>query len=189
MGSAEGRIVVLSAPSGAGKTTIANHLVQELPLRFATSATTRNPRPDETRGEDYYFYTEEDFHRLIDNDELLEYEEVHGTYYGTLKEEVEEIDAPVLLDIDVNGAQTIKDVHGENVLLLFIAPPSISELRHRLKKRGADTEAEIERRLDRAEHELSFQDTYDHVIVNDDRQTAQEEAVKTVSAWLRKETY
>lgn len=182
------KVIVLSAPSGAGKTTIANHLVDDLPVTFATSATTRKPRSNETHGKDYYFYTESEFQERVQDNAFIEYEEVHnGTYYGTLKDEVDERSQPVLLDIDVKGGITVKDIYGDDALLLFIAPPSLDALERRLRRRGATDEAERRRRLQRATMEMTYQDDYDEVVVNDDLSDAVTRCSRIIKAFIDEE--
>jgi guanylate kinase len=181
------QIIVFSAPSAAGKTTIANEIVKELPVRFATSATTREPRPGEQHGDDYYFYDVETFSELVDDNAFIEYEEVHdNTYYGTLKDELERGDEAVLLDIDVKGALTINDLYGDNALLIFIEPPSLDVIEERLRQRDAHSDAEIQRRLDRATMEMQHRSAYDEVIVNDVLSDAVNEAQTAIATWLDK---
>lgn len=185
MGRNESHVIVLSAPSAAGKTTIANHLVDDLPIRFATSATTRSPRENEEHGDDYYFHSQASFQELIDEDELLEYEEVHdNTYYGTLRHEVETSDKPILLDIDVKGGMNVKQTYEENALLLFIAPPSLNILKQRLERRNTHSQQEIQQRLARAQTEMTYQEQYDHVIINDDLDEAVATTKQHIQDWL-----
>ncbi|MFB6097861.1 MAG: guanylate kinase [Salinibacter sp.] len=184
----ERNIVVLTAPSGAGKTTIAHRVLEAMPdLQFSVSATTRSPRPDETEGEDYYFLSPEEFRARIEAGDLLEYEEVYpDRFYGTLRSEVEEqaSENPVLLDIDVNGALNVKRLYGEEALVLFIAPPSVEELQRRLEGRGTEDPASLRDRLDRAERELESADACDAVVVNDDLDAAVEETLTRIRQFL-----
>lgn len=184
----DSNIVVLTAPSGAGKTTIAHRVMEAMPeLQFSISATTRPPRDDETDGEDYHFLSVEEFQTRIEDDDLLEYEEVYpGQYYGTLRTEVEQKseEDPVLLDIDVNGALNVMDLYGEDALVLFIAPPSKAELRRRLQKRGTEEDKELTARLDRADRELEKADAFDAVVVNDDLDPAVEETLTRIRQFL-----
>ncbi len=163
-------LIAFSAPSGAGKTTICKKLVQRHPdFKISVSATTRPPRPNEQDGVDYFFMSEEEFRKHIENKNFLEYENVHGHYYGTLRSKVEELLSQgytVLFDIDVNGALNIKKQFPE-AILIFIKPPSIEELRRRLRKRHTDDEAEIEKRLQRLQFEYERAKLFDYIVVND----------------------
>lgn len=181
-------IVVLTAPSGAGKTTIAHRVLEAMPaMQFSVSATTRAPRSHETDGEDYHFLTLEEFHARIETGDLLEYEEVYpDQFYGTLRSEVEDRaeETPVLLDIDVNGALNVKRIYGDDALVLFIAPPSVGELRRRLEGRGTENPKALKTRLDRAEEELMTADACDAVVVNDDLDAAVEETLTRIHQFL-----
>jgi len=181
-------VIVLTAPSGAGKTTIAHRVLEALPeMQFAVSATTRTARADETDGEDYHFLSTEEFERRIEKGDLLEYEEVYpGQFYGTLRSEIESKseNGPVLLDIDVDGALNVKRRFGDEALVLFIAPPSKAELRNRLEGRGTEDERALTNRLDRAERELEKVDAFDAVVVNDDLETAVEETLARIHQFL-----
>jgi len=181
-------IVVLTAPSGAGKTTIAHRVLDALPaMQFSVSATTRPPRPDETDGVDYHFLSIEEFQARIEAGDLLEYEEVYpGRYYGTLRSEVEAKteDGPVLLDIDVNGALNVKRIFGDGALVLFIAPPSLEELQRRLKSRGTEDVQSLQARLDRVEQEMEKAEVCDAVVVNDDLDVAVEETLTRTRQFL-----
>jgi len=181
-------VVVLTAPSGAGKTTIAHRVLEAMPeMQFSVSATTREARPDETDGEDYHFLSTEEFERRIEAGDLLEYEEVYpGQFYGTLQSEVENRAAenPVLLDIDVQGARNVKRIYEEDALVLFIAPPSVDELHRRLKGRDTEDPKSLQNRLDRAERELASADACDAVVVNDDLDEAVEETLTRIRQFL-----
>jgi guanylate kinase len=181
-------IVVLTAPSGAGKTTIAHRVMEAMPeMQFSVSATTRPPRPDETDGEDYHFLSVNEFETRVDAGDLLEYEEVYpDQFYGTLRSEVESKaqDGPVLLDIDVKGALNVKRIFGDDALVLFIAPPSHEELRRRLTGRGTEDAAALQDRLNRAELELEKADACDAVVVNDDLGPAVEETLTQIRQFL-----
>ena len=186
-----GKLIIISAPSGSGKSTIVNWLMQEHPelrLYFSISCTSRPPRGTEQNGVEYFFLTPEEFKTKIQNDEFLEHEEVYpGRYYGTLKAQVErqqEAGQNVVFDVDVKGGINIKKYYGDEALSLFIQPPSVEELRHRLTGRGTDTAEAIEERLAKAEYELTFAPQFDHVIVNDDLETAKQEALQTVARFL-----
>lgn len=166
---------VFSAPSGGGKTTIVNKLVQKYSeLAISISATTRPKRSYEVDGREYLFLSRSDFMQAITDGKFLEYEEVHGAYYGTLKETVQNMlksGKTVLFDIDVNGATSIKENYSEAVLF-FIKPPSQNELINRLKKRKSETETSIQKRLTRLEYEYAQADKFDYIILNDDLEKA-----------------
>ncbi len=184
-----GKLIIFSAPSGAGKTTIVKHLMKQgLNLKFSVSATSRQPRHNETDGEDYYFISEEDFREKINNNEFLEWEEVYeGTLYGTLKSEVEKIresGSNVIFDVDVVGGINIKEYYGDDALAIFIQPPSVEELKKRLEKRSAETQEEINMRIAKAEKELSFAPRFDHIIINNNIQEALKEAENVVKKFI-----
>jgi guanylate kinase len=185
----KGKLVIFSAPSGAGKTTIVKHLLQQdLNLEFSVSATSREPRPGETKGKDYYFLSTEEFRKKIDNGEFLEWEEVYeGIFYGTLKSEVERIrDAGkhVIFDVDVVGGLNIKKFYGNEALAVFVKPPSVEELRKRLKNRSTESEEKIRMRISKAEKELEFAGRFDVIIVNNELSKALQEAEKVVGEFL-----
>lgn len=181
-------IVVLTAPSGAGKTTIAHRVLEAMPdMQFSVSATTRAARPDETDGVDYHFLSPEEFRARIDAGDLLEYEEVYpDQFYGTLRSEIEtkSNEGPVLLDIDVDGATNVKKDFGDDALVLFIAPPSKEELQNRLHGRGTEDEQALADRLTRAERELKKADSFDGVVVNDELETAVQETLDRIHQFL-----
>ena len=177
----QGKLIIFSAPSGAGKTTIVRHLLeQNLNLEFSISATSRGKRHNETNGKDYYFLSPEEFCAKIENDEFLEWEEVYaGTFYGTLKSEVERIrnnGKHVIFDVDVVGGCNIKKYYGDEALAIFVQPPSVEELRNRLVSRSTDAPEVIEKRVAKAEYELTFANQFDCIIVNEDLTKAFEEA-------------
>lgn len=183
------KVLIFSAPSGSGKSTIINCLMTRgLPLAFSVSATSRAPRGKERDGVEYYFLTPERFRERVAAGDFLEYEEVYpDRYYGTLKSEVDRIAAlgkATVLDVDVKGGTNIKRLYGESALSVFIQPPSVEELRRRLEGRGTDAPEVIEQRVARAAFEMTFADRYDRVIVNDNLETAQEEAYRVVSEFL-----
>lgn len=187
----KGKMLIVSAPSGSGKSTIVNWLMQEHPelnLYFSISCTSRPPRGMEQNGVEYFFLTPEEFKTKIANQEFLEYEEVYqDRFYGTLKAQVErqrEAGQNVVFDVDVKGGVNIKRYYGDEALSLFIQPPSVEELRHRLTGRGTDTAEAIEERLAKAEYELTFAPQFDHVVVNDDLETAKQEALQLVKSFL-----
>lgn len=180
------KIIILTAPSGAGKTSITRFLLNKHPdrLAFSISAATRKARGSEKNGVDYYFLSEEEFKQKIQHDEFLEWEMVYeGKYYGTLKSEMQRIwnEGKVpLLDIDVKGAIHVEQQFPEAVLSLFIEPPSIDELKRRLRSRGTESEEAIEARVSKAAYEISFKHSFDHEIVNDNLDRACAEAEKLV---------
>ena len=179
-----GLLIILSSPSGAGKSTLASRLrAWDETLRFSVSATTRAPRDGEVDGEDYFFVTQDEFRAQVAAGEMLEHANVFGNYYGSPKGPVKDaIDAgrDVLFDIDWQGAQQIKNsALQDNVLSIFILPPSIKELHRRLISRGKDEISVIERRMERSWDEISHWDSYDYVLVNDDLD-ATEDKLKTI---------
>ena len=186
-----GKVIIFSAPSGAGKSTIVNHLLgRGLGLEFSVSATCRAPRGQEQHGKEYYFFTREEFEKRIAAGEFLEYEEVYpGCFYGTLKSEVERIWSKghtVLFDVDVVGGLNIKKKFGETALSVFIQPPSVAALRERLIGRATDSPEKIEERVAKAEYELTFADNFDTIIVNDKLEDALREAELKVRQFLEK---
>lgn len=185
----KGKLIIFSAPSGAGKTTIVKHLLnQDMNLGFSVSATSREPRPNEINGKDYYFISNKEFQKKIKNSEFLEWEEVYkGIYYGTLKSDVERIrdsGRNVIFDVDVVGGLNIKQFYGNEALAVFVQPPSVEELRNRLKNRSTETEDKIQMRIAKAEHELSFASQFDIILINDNLENACEEAKRIVSNFL-----
>lgn len=191
MNSPQGKLIVFSAPSGSGKTTIVRHLLQQpdLPLAFSVSATTRARRENEVDGEDYHFLSQEEFFRLRDQGEFLEWEEVYpGTFYGTLNRALEDIwrrGLHVIFDIDVLGGLNIKKRYPEQTLAVFVQPPDIDTLRERLSKRSTESPDLIEIRVAKAEKELSHAPRFDRVIVNDSLDRAKDEAHRVVSDFVR----
>ena len=186
-----GKLIVFSAPSGSGKTTIVRWLLakQELNLEFSISAASREPRPNETDGVDYYFLSLKEFKRRIKADEFLEWEEVYrDNFYGTLKSEVERIwkhGKHVIFDIDVVGGLDIKKLYPERTLAVFVKPPSIEELKIRLKKRKTESEDRINMRVAKASIELATAPQFDHIIENNDLDTALEEAYTLVKNFVK----
>ena len=184
-------MLIVSAPSGSGKSTIVNWLMQEHPelkLYFSISCTSRAPRGTEQNGVEYFFLTPEEFKEKIANDEFLEYEEVYeNRFYGTLKAQVENqrtAGQNVVFDVDVKGGINIKKFYGDEALSLFIQPPSVEELRRRLEGRGTDSAEAIEQRLAKAEYEMTFAPQFDRIIVNDNLETAKQETLQVVKAFL-----
>lgn len=188
-----GKLIVFSAPSGSGKTTIVRHLLAQgdLNLEFSVSATSREPRPHETEGEDYYFISVEEFKQHIKNDDFLEWEEVYrDTFYGTLWTEVERIWAMgknVIFDIDVVGGLRVKKKFPEKTLAVFVKPPSINELMIRLKKRDTESDERINMRVAKASVEMATAPQFDKVVVNDELSKALEESHDLVAAFLSEE--
>ena len=177
-------LIVLSAPSGAGKTTIANLLVDNFPqMSISVSATTRSKRPGEQEGVHYHFIGLSQFREYIENDSFLEYEEVHGDYYGTLRADVEELinqGKTVVFDIDVKGALSIKKNYPD-AILIFIKTPSLSELKNRLKNRKSESEDAIKKRLERIDFEYSQAGKFDHIVINDNLNHAVEQIIDLIS--------
>ncbi|MBR5727490.1 MAG: guanylate kinase [Muribaculaceae bacterium] len=186
----EGKLIIICAPSGSGKSTIIGRIINDerLRLAFSVSATTRPRRGEEVHGVDYYYLTEEEFKKHIENDDFAEYQEVYpGRFYGTLKSEIARINADgknVVLDIDVLGGMNVKKIYGDHALSIFIAPPSIEVLRERLIKRGTDSMEDIERRISKAEFELGYSDKCDHMVINDDLETAVAEVHHLVDTFV-----
>ena len=186
----KGKLIIVSAPSGSGKSTIISWLMKhpELRLAFSISCTSRPPRGSERNGVEYFFLTPDEFRRRIEADEFLEYEEVYeGRFYGTLKSQVEHQLSQgqnVVFDVDVKGGCSLKKYFGDRALSIFIQPPSVEELRRRLENRGTDSPEVIADRVAKAEYELTFAPMFDRVVVNDDLETAQQEAYGLVSRFL-----
>lgn len=186
------KIIILTAPSGAGKTSITRRLLGNHPdkLAFSISAATRNPRGNEKNGVDYYFMSPEEFTNKIQHEEFIEWEMVYeGKYYGTLKTELQRIwseGKTPLLDIDVKGAIHVQQQFTENTMSLFIEPPSIEELQRRLHSRGTETADSLEARINKAAYELSFKHSFHHVIVNDDLERACDEAERLVLEFINR---
>lgn len=187
----KGKLIIFSAPSGAGKTTIVKHLLQQnFDLEFSISATSRKKRHTETNSKDYYFLNTEEFQKKVDAGEFLEWEEVYaGTCYGTLKSEVERIrdnGKNVIFDVDVVGGTNIKKYYGDEALAVFVQPPSVEELKNRLVSRSTDAPEVIEKRVAKAEYELSFAPQFDVVLINDNLEQAFADAEKLIGDFLMK---
>ena len=184
-----GKLVIFSAPSGSGKTTIVRELLQRFPrLEFSVSATSRAPRGKERNGVDYFFLSPEEFRQAVQEDKFVEWEEVYsGTCYGTLRSEMERIwqkGNVIVFDVDVKGGVNLKKTFGASALSVFIMPPSVEELRRRLVGRGTDSAGTIEKRVAKAEQEIAHAPQFDRVIVNDSLEEAVAEAEKTVAEFI-----
>lgn len=186
------KAVIFSAPSGSGKSTIVSHILKLHPeLKFSVSAASRAPRGDEKNGVAYWFISADEFRKRIADNEFVEYEEVYpGSFYGTLKSEVERIwdsgDA-IIFDVDVKGGVNLKKYFGDRALSVFIQAPSVEVLRQRLVRRATDSPEAIERRVAKAAEEMTYADKFDHIIVNDDLQKAYADAEKLVDDFMGKE--
>lgn len=190
-GKNQGKLIIFSAPSGAGKTTIVRAIMEKFPnLEFSVSCTSRPPRGEEKHGKDYFFLTPEEFREAVDSDEFVEWEEVYtDTHYGTLRSEVERIWAKgnaILFDVDVKGGLNLKSIFGEQALAIFVMPPSVETLRERLERRGTDSSEKINKRVEKAEYELMFAPQFDFRIMNDDLQAAIAEVESLVTGFLSK---
>ncbi|MBK7344781.1 MAG: guanylate kinase [Saprospiraceae bacterium] len=184
-----GKLLIITAPSGAGKTTIVRHLLETIPeLSFSVSATNRPRRPMEINGRDYYFLTTERFREMVEQGAFLEWEEVYtDQYYGTLRSEVSRIRSEgkvVIFDIDVQGALNLKKEYGDQALSIFIQPPSLEALIERLKNRKTEDAKSLQKRIDRATQELTFKDAFDQTIMNDDLNQALSSARKIVREFI-----
>lgn len=186
-----GKLIIISAPSGTGKSTIINAIIDdpELKLEFSVSATTRSPRDGEKHGVNYYFLTVEDFKQRIEQGAFAEYEEVYaGRYYGTLKSEIERINSMgknVILDVDVLGGINVKKMYGSHALSIFIQPPSVDVLRKRLVARATDSMEEINKRINKAEFEIEHASQFDQVVVNDQLEKAVEDVRNLIGDFIK----
>lgn len=186
-----GKAVIVSAPSGAGKTSIVTYLTGMLPgLEFSVSATTRKPRGTEVNGKEYYFISVGEFREKIKKNEFAEWEEVYtDNYYGTLKDEIERIWSKrkdLIFDVDVNGGISLKKIFGEKAISIFIMPPSLTELENRLVARGTDNGDRIRIRIGKAMEEIKLASDFDHIVVNEDLETARTEVFELVSNFLKR---
>ena len=184
------KVIIFSAPSGSGKTTIVHKLLEKYPqFEFSISATSRQPRGQEQNGVDYYFMSNDEFKARVARDEFVEWEEVYaGTCYGTLKSEMERIWAKgntIFFDVDVMGGINLKRLFGEDACSVFIMPPSVEELERRLRGRGTDAEEVIQKRIAKAEFELSKAPEFDHVVINDVLEDAVNEVSAIISQFLK----
>lgn len=187
----KGKCIILSAPSGAGKTTLVQYLLeQDLGLSFSVSACTREKRKNEVDGIDYHFYSIKEFKELIEENAFVEWEEVYKDhYYGTLFSEIEKIWAQgkhVIFDVDVVGGMNLKTFFGENALSIFVMPPDLQTLENRLLNRNSESKEKLQKRLDKAEEELGKAEFFDEIIVNDDLEKALNEVVHVVKSFLLK---
>ena len=191
MESQQGKLIVFSAPSGSGKTTIVRHLLNQddLNLEFSISATSRQPRGKEVDGKDYHFISPEEFKNLIDQDEFIEWEEVYrDNFYGTLKSEVNRIWSKgkhAIFDIDVVGGLRVKRKFPGKTISIFVKTPSLAEMEKRLRGRKTDSEEKIQERIAKAKKELAFAPEFDHILVNDDLETAQKKAEELLKNYLK----
>lgn len=164
------KLFVVSAPSGGGKSTVARYLLKKCPdMRFSISATTRKRRPNETYGVEYFFYTEDQFLERVNNNEFVEYEQIYGNYYGTLRTEIEKglaVGDTLLFDIDVKGALSLRKAFPNDTLLIFLRPPSIEVLEQRLSGRSTESPGEITRRMERVKMELGQENLFDYTVIN-----------------------
>jgi len=189
--SRTGKCIIFSAPSGAGKTTIVHHLLeQNLGLEFSVSACSRKPRPNEKEGKDYYFLGVEEFRKQIEENAFLEWEEVYeNLFYGTLKSEIERIWShgnTVIFDVDVVGGLNLKRIFGDAALAIFVQAPSLEALESRLRGRSTESEDKIQQRLAKAHKEMSFSKDFDYILVNDDKIKAFDEAYSVLEKFLLK---
>lgn len=185
----EGKLIIFSAPSGAGKTTIVRALIEKFPqLEFSISATSRAPRHTELDGRDYYFLSTDEFQRACDEERFVEWEEVYaGTRYGTLKSEMDRIwnkENIIMFDVDVMGGIRLKKIFGDQAISVFVMPPSVEALRERLTGRGTDAPEVIEKRIAKAQYEISFAEEFDYIVINDDLQTAIEEVETLITDFI-----
>lgn len=184
-----GKCIIVCAPSGAGKTTIVRHLLSKFSdLTFSVSATSREPRHNEEDGVHYHFISAKDFRSKIDNDEFLEWEEVYtDQFYGTLKSEINRIwdkGHHVVFDVDVEGGVNLKEIFGDRALALFVKPPSLKVLEERLRSRKTETEESLQKRLNKAERELGYEEKFDDTVINDELEEACKTAAEKVKTFL-----
>lgn len=187
--SKKGKLIIFSAPSGAGKTTLVRYLMSQIPkLSFSVSAASRKPRQNEVDGKDYYFLSVDDFKKKITESAFIEWEEVYKNhFYGTLSSEVERIrneGRHVIFDVDVKGGVNIKKFFGDEALAVFVRPPSVKDLEKRLRDRATDSEKDIQTRIDKAAEEIEFAKYFDIIIVNDDLNTAKKEVLEVVTKFI-----
>lgn len=183
------KLVLFCGPSGSGKTTIVHYLLQHIQqLSFSISATTRSKRENEEHGRDYYFIPVDDFKNRIAHNEFVEWEEVYGNkFYGTLKSEIERIwksGKAVVFDVDVEGGLNIKQQYGDNLMAVFVMPPSLKHLHERLKARDTETPESLQTRITKAEHELTYAPRFDHILVNENKEQACMDALRMTKEFL-----
>ncbi len=186
----KGKLIIFSAPSGSGKTTIVKHLLQlDLGLSFSISATSRKARSNETDGKDYYFLSPEDFRSKISTGDFLEWEEVYeNQFYGSLRSETERLrnkGIHVLFDIDVVGGVNLKKEFGDDSLAIFVQPPSLEELENRLINRNTDSDEQLNKRLAKAEEEMGYSNLFDHILINDHLDTTLAEAEQLIRKFIK----
>jgi guanylate kinase len=177
-------LITISAPSGAGKTTLCRAIQEQTEMKFSVSCTTRNQRNYEVDGVDYYFITDEEFQKRLSNDEFAETEDVHGCMYGTIKETIDlaiSTTEILLFEVDVKGSMSIRELYPDHTMTIFVLPPSLEDLRARLIKRGTDSEDRIAKRLSRLEIEIGFKEKFDFTVINDDVQRATTEIITIIN--------
>ncbi len=185
----QGKLIIFSAPSGAGKTTIVRHLLdQSLPVAFSVSATSRAKRVGEQDGKDYWFLSVEEFKNRVEKGDFVEWEEVYpNQFYGTLRSEIERVHAQgnhVLFDLDVVGGLSLKRQFGDRALAIFVMPPSVQELENRLRSRSTESEESLQKRVEKAASELEYSKHFDRVVHNDNLEEAQQTAINLVKAFI-----
>ncbi len=186
----EGKVIIFSAPSGAGKTTIVKHILSLFPeMEFSVSACSREKRPNETDGKDYFFISAEEFRKKIDNGEFVEWEEVYEScYYGTLRSELGRIWKSghiVVFDVDVKGGINLKRIFGDKAMSVFISPPDLETLEQRLRNRSTDSEESLNKRLNKASWEMQFSNSFDKIILNKELPDTFKEAEEIIKKWIK----
>ena len=187
----KGKLVIISAPSGAGKSTIVNYLMdKDLHLEFSISATTRKPRGEEKNGKEYYFIKPDEFRKRINEGDFIEWQEVYKEqFYGTLREETDRIfnrGNNVLFDVDVKGGINLKNIFGNKAISIFLMPPSVEELKKRLCLRGTDSPQKINMRVEKALEEMRLADQFDHIVINDRLEQAQKEIYEIIKSFIER---